>query len=266
MKDINEIKCFLLDMDGTIYLGDNLIEGALDFLELLKDQGKEFLFMTNNSSKNRKVYREKLSKLGCEVKEEKIFTSGEATRIYINKNKPKANVYLLGNENLEEEFIEDDFNLVNNTDIKPDYVVLGFDTTLTYNKIWSACDHIKNGTEFLATHPDYVCPLPRGKSMPDTGAMIKMFEAATGVSPKVIGKPNSLVVDSIIEKYGYDRSEIAMVGDRLYTDIKMGENAGITSILVLSGETTIEGYNKSTDIKANFVFDSVDDIKNSLGV
>jgi len=264
MERLREIKCFLLDMDGTIYLGDKLIDGATEFLDILKEQDKEFLFMTNNSSKNRRIYKEKLGGLGYDVEEEKIFTSGEATTIYLNKRNPGAKVYLLGNEYLEEEFRGNGFELVNDSDVKPDYVVLGFDTTLTYEKIWKACDYIKEGVEFLATHPDYNCPLAGGKTMPDTGAMIEMFKAATGIEPKIIGKPNSEVVESIIEKYGYKKEEIAMVGDRLYTDIKMGINADITSVLVLSGETTDKMYEESKDIKADYMFPSVKELKNTI--
>lgn len=253
MERLREKRCFIFDMDGTIYLGDGLIEGAKELLELLKERKTLFLFLTNNSSKSRDIYREKLSGLGVQVEEESIFTSGEATRIYIKSREEGQRVYLLGNENLEREFTEDGFIL---EEKEPDYVVLGFDTTLTYKKIWKACDLLGEGTKFLATHPDYVCPLPEGRSMPDTGAMIKMFEAATGRSPKVIGKPNKLIIESIMEKYNLQREEIIMVGDRIYTDIKLGENAGIDSVLVLSGEARREDL-KTTEIKPSYIVDSV---------
>ncbi len=253
MERLREKRCFIFDMDGTIYLGDGLIEGAKELLELLKERKTLFLFLTNNSSKSRDIYREKLSGLGVQVEEESIFTSGEATRIYIKSREEGQRVYLLGNENLEREFTEDGFIL---EEKEPDYVVLGFDTTLTYKKIWKACDLLGEGTKFLATHPDYVCPLPEGRSMPDTGAMIKMFEAATGRSPKVIGKPNKLIIESIMEKYNLQREEIVMVGDRIYTDIKLGENAGIDSVLVLSGEARREDL-KTTEIKPSYIVDSV---------
>jgi HAD superfamily hydrolase (TIGR01457 family) len=263
MDKFKKIKCFVLDMDGTIYLSNKLIDGALEFLDKLTEQSKKFLFLTNNSSKNRKAYKEKLAKLGCFVEEDMVFTSGEATTIYLNKIKTGAKVFLLGNEYLEEEFEDNGFVLIKDRSETPDFVVLGFDTTLTYNKIWIACDHIVNGVPFIATHPDINCPLAGGKYMPDTGAMIKMFEASTGISPLVIGKPNKQVVDSIIEKYSLERDELAMVGDRLYTDVKLGINSEIVSILVLSGETTKSDLEKS-DFKPDYVFDSVKEIKEAI--
>jgi HAD superfamily hydrolase (TIGR01457 family) len=263
MDKLKKVKCFILDMDGTIYLSSKLIDGSLDFLSLLEKQGKDFLFLTNNSSKNKKAYKEKLANLGCYVEEDKVFTSGEATTIYLSKEKAGAKVFLLGNEYLEEEFMDSGFTLIKDRSEIPDFVVLGFDTTLTYEKVWIACDHIVNGIPYIATHPDINCPLAGGKYMPDTGAMIKMIEASTGKTPFVIGKPNKQVVDSIIEKYGLERDELAMVGDRLYTDVKLGINSGIVSILVLSGETTKEDVEKS-DFKPDYVFDSVKEIKEAI--
>jgi len=263
MSELRNKKCFIFDMDGTIYLGEHFIDGAVKLLKHIEKIEKNFVFLTNNSSKNSGVYCEKLKKMGFEVEEDKIFTSGEATRIYINKFKPGAKIYLLGNEYLETEFEKNGFTLVKDRDSDPDYVVLGFDTTLTYEKIWIACDYIKDGVEFLATHPDYVCPLPMGKSMPDTGAMIKMFEAATGVSPKIIGKPNKLIIESILNKYKLKPEDVVMVGDRLYTDMKLGENAGIDSILVLTGEATEEDV-KASKILPTYIFESVETIYKNL--
>ena len=264
MCRLKDKKCFIFDMDGTIYLGDSFIDGAVELLEYIKKIGKNFVFLTNNSSKNSGIYCEKLKKMGYEVEEEKIFTSGEATRIYINKFKPNAKIFLLGNEYLEAEFEQNGFILIRDRDSNPDYVVLGFDTTLTYEKIWIACDYIKDGVEFLATHPDYVCPLPKGKTMPDTGAMIKMFEAATGgITPKIIGKPNKLIVESILDKYDLQPEDVVMVGDRLYTDMKLGENAGIDSILVLTGEATVEDI-KQSNITPTYIFESVRSIHENL--
>lgn len=259
MTNIKDIKCFLLDMDGTFYLGNDLIEGSLDFLDILKEQGKDFLFLTNNSSKNKDAYQKKLARLGCQVDEEKVFTSGEATTIYLNSIAPNAKIFLLGTEFLEDEFKNAGFALVNNTDEIPEYVVLGFDTTLTYEKLWKACDFIRDGIPYIATHPDFNCPLEGGKFMPDIGAMIDFIAASTGKRPHVVGKPNKGIVDAICNKYGYKKEEMAMVGDRLYTDIKTGSNAGIVSILVLSGESTIEDYEKS-DVTATFIYPSIKEL------
>ena len=194
---------------------------------------------------------------------DRVFTSGEATTLYLKKENPGAKVYLLGTPLLEQEFIEAGFKLVNTKETKPDYVVLGFDTTLTYEKLWRACDFIREGIPYIATHPDFNCPLEGGKFMPDTGSMIKLIEASTGILPRVIGKPNSYIVDTLLEKYGLGRQDVAMVGDRLYTDIKTGDNAGITSILVFSGETTEYMYEKSS-IRADYTFLSIKELMDSI--
>ncbi|SHJ89108.1 HAD-superfamily subfamily IIA hydrolase, TIGR01457 [Clostridium amylolyticum] len=263
MKDITEIKCFVLDMDGTFYLGNRLIDGALDFLKTLKAQNKEFLFLTNNSSKNKYAYVTKLNNLGLDIEPNRIFTSGEATTIYLNSKKAGAKVFLLGTKMLEEEFINAGFKLVKDRSQRPDFIVLGFDTTLTYEKLWIACDFIRDGVEYVATHPDFNCPLEDSKFMPDAGAMIDFISTSTGKKPYVVGKPNKAIIEALCEKYAYDKEDIAIVGDRLYTDIKTGENAGITSILVLSGETSIESYNNS-ETNADFVYPSLKEINEEL--
>lgn len=265
MKDINSIQCYLLDMDGTFYLGDKLIDGAMDFTHTLKEQGKEFLFLTNNSSKNSHAYQEKLAKLGCEVMPNRVFTSGEATTIYLRQLKPNANIFLLGTPLLEEEFEKAGFHLIRNREEKPDYIVLGFDTTITYEKLWMACDFIREGIPYIATHPDYNCPLEGGKFMPDTGAIIDFIAASTGIRPHIVGKPNKDIIDAICEKYGYRREEIAMVGDRLYTDIKTGMNADITTILVLSGEANMEDY-QASDVTADYIYPSLKELDDELHV
>jgi len=235
-RALKDIACFLLDMDGTIYLGKELIPGADSFLDTLRQQGRDYFFLTNNSSKDKLAYVQKLRGMGIPVSPAQVMTSGEATAIYLNSIKPGARLFLLGTEALARDFNQHGFSLVAK-DQYPDFVVLGFDTTLTYQKLWDACDLIREGVDYIATHPDFNCPLAGGKYMPDTGAMIAFIQAATGQRPKVIGKPNKEIVAAVMTKVGRPREQLAMVGDRLYTDIAMGINSGITSILVLSGET-----------------------------
>ncbi|MCI6153440.1 HAD-IIA family hydrolase [Fusobacterium perfoetens] len=256
---IENKKYFLLDMDGTLYLGNQLIEGAKEFLEKIKLKNKKYIFMTNNSSKNREAYVEKLKKLGIDANVEEIFGSTEATIIYLNKIKKGAKIFLLGNELLEEAFLKAGFEIIKEKDKEIDFVVLGFDTTLTYDKIWKACDYIFAGIPYIATHPDFVCPLDGGKCMPDTGSMIEMIKAVTGKTPLVIGKPNKHIIDGIIEKYNISKEETVIVGDRLYTDIRTGLDNGITSVLVMSGETTEETL-KETIYKPDYIFNSVKDM------
>ncbi|MEW8974331.1 MAG: HAD-IIA family hydrolase [Tissierellaceae bacterium] len=259
MEKLREKTVFLLDMDGTIYLGDELIDGAKGFLETIKNKGKRYIFLTNNSSKNKETYVEKLNKLGIEATEEEVFTSGEATTMYLKNKKKGARIYLLGTRALEEEFEREGFILERERHKEIDYVVLGFDTTLTYEKLWAACEYIHEGVEYIATHPDFNCPLPDDRFMPDAGAMAALIESSTGKVPKIIGKPNKEIVESITFKYGLDKDDMVIVGDRLYTDIKTGENAGIASVLVYSGETKREDYENSKT-RADYVFNSVKDI------
>jgi HAD superfamily hydrolase (TIGR01457 family) len=260
MEDrLKTIKCFLLDMDGTFYLGNQLIKGSLEFLGILEKEGREFIFLTNNSSKSSCHYQEKLKKMGCLVKQERIFTSGEATTIHINSLTKNAKVFLLGNEFLEKEFIDSGINIVHDKNEVVDYVVVGFDTTLTYKKLWDACDLIRNGVPYIATHPDLNCPLEGEQFMPDAGAIIEFIAASTGVRPYVVGKPNAALIDSICTRYNLKKNEIAIVGDRMYTDILTGVNANIPSILVLTGETGLEDV-KISEIQPDYIFQSLLDL------
>lgn len=259
MENLKEKNVFLLDMDGTIYLGDELIDGAKEFLDTLKREKKRYIFLTNNSSKNKDIYVEKLNRLGIDANREEVFTSGEATTMYLKKEKPGAKIYLLGTKALEEEFQREGFVLEKERNKSIDYVVLGFDTTLTYEKLWGACEYIYEGVKYIATHPDFNCPLADDKFMPDAGAMAAFIEASTGETPRVIGKPNKEIIESIASKYNLDKKDMVMVGDRLYTDIKTGENAGITTCLVYSGETKEEDY-KNSKTRANYTFNSIKDM------
>lgn len=255
LEQMRAIRCFALDMDGTVYLGDNLLPGALEFLRYLRDTGREYIFLTNNSSKDSQAYVEKLNRIGIAAQPADILTSGEATAIYLMKQKPGARIFLLGTENLEREFLKAGFSI---TAERPDYVVLGFDMTLTYAKLVEACHLIREGVEYIATHPDINCPVAdRTGYIPDVGAMIELIKASTGgKTPKVIGKPNREIIDALMLKKARPQAEMAMVGDRIYTDIAMAKNAGITGVLVLSGETTLEIVNGS-DIVPDVITDNL---------
>ena len=231
---LSNVRCFLLDMDGTIYLGEKLLKGALEFIDLLHRQGRDYLFLTNNSSKDSQQYAEKFARLGLPIPRDKIMTSGEATAMHIQRQKPGARVYVVGTASLENEFRNRSFVL---TDDAPDFVVLGFDTTLTYAKLWKLCDLVRAGVRYMATHPDYNCPTETG-FMPDIGATIAFVQASTGRQPDlIVGKPNALFVEQAAERLGVPVSSMCMIGDRLYTDIALGATTGIPTILVLSGET-----------------------------
>ncbi len=260
MENLGKIKCFLLDMDGTINLGASLLPGAKDFIDYLRTSGRDFLFLTNNSSKDSLHYVKKMQKLGIDCDSNYVLTSGDATISYINNLKPQARIFLMGTPELEQDFLKMGFVL---TDQNPDYVVLGFDMTLTYEKLVIGCDFIRQGVTYIATHPDFNCPVENGY-IPDAGSMIELIKASTGKSPLVIGKPNKEIIQSAFRKRSnYKIDEFAMVGDRVYTDIKTGVNAGITSILVLSGESTVEDLEKN-NVQATFIFNGVGEIYKTL--
>jgi 4-nitrophenyl phosphatase len=226
--------CFLLDMDGTFYLGEDLLPGALDFIDTLRRLGKDFIFLTNNSSKHRRQYVEKITRLGLPIDEEKVFTSGEATARYLAARYSGARLFVAGTPSLQEEFAAHGFQV---TDEDAQLVVLGFDTSLTYQKLWRLCDLVRAGLPYYATHPDINCPTPDG-FMPDIGALMACVKASTGRDADlIIGKPNRIMVEELARKQNLPLNSFAMVGDRLYTDIALGETAGIETVLVLSGET-----------------------------
>ena len=255
---LEKIKCFLLDLDGTFYLGESLLPGALEFIGLLNKRNINFLFLTNNSSKNAVQYVDKLSNYGLTVRKEKILTSGEATVSYLKRKNPKAKVFLIGTKALEQEFINGGFRLVNEN---PDMAVLGFDTSLTYKKIWKFCDLVREGILYIATHPDINCPTESG-FMPDIGSFMALIESSTDRKADIIiGKPYDYMVEAVVERTGCKKSEIAMIGDRLYTDIAMG-SAGITTVLVLSGETKYSDLAKSA-INPDII---VDDLMGVVGI
>jgi len=255
-----KVRCFLLDMDGTFYLGDQLLEGALRFIDVLHQQGREFLFLTNNSSKDSQQYAEKITRLGLSIPREKVLTSGEATAIHLQRQKPGARVYIVGTPALENEFVERGFVL---TPEMPDFAVLGFDTTLTYAKLWALCDLARAGVPYIATHPDYNCPTGTG-FMPDIGAMIAFVKAATGREPDlIVGKPNRLFVEIAAERVGVPVSSMCMIGDRLYTDIALGDTAGIPTILVLSGETQADEVLMSPH-QPRYIFQNLGEIADDL--
>lgn len=254
------VTCFLLDMDGTFYLGNRLIEGALRFIDVLKRQGKNFLFLTNNSSKHSRMYAEKITALGLPITSDQVFTSGEATALYLKREYPGARLYLVGTPALEEEFCRHGLTLVQQN---AEIAVLGFDTTLTYQKLWMLCDYVRAGLPYIATHPDYNCPTETG-FMPDIGAMIAFVKASTNREPDVvIGKPNRYIIEELAGKLHVPLSRLAMIGDRLYTDIALGKTAGITTVLVLSGETK-QADLETSPYQPTYVFNHLGEVADYL--
>ncbi len=206
-EKLKKVKCFLLDMDGTVYLGSNVIDGAIDAVKRMNEYSRA-MFLTNNSSLGRPDYAKKLSKMGFDVTEEDIFTSGNATVEYLNTYYKGKKIFLFGTEELRREFIDGGIIL---EDEQPDLIVLGFDITFTYQRLEHMCDLIREGVPFIATHPDINCPTTRGFK-PDLGALMKLIETSTGATPLLIcGKPNRPIGESISRLLGLKPEEIAMV-------------------------------------------------------
>lgn len=242
---LQDVKCFLLDMDGTFYLGNNLIEGSLDFIEKVRTTGRDFLFLTNNSSHNADFYVKRLHGMGLDVPREKILTSGEATADKLNQLYPGKRAFVLGNEYLIEEFTQ--MGVIVDQE-NPEIVVIGYDTTLDYKKMTRVCDLVRAGLPYIATHPDFNCPTETGFA-PDIGAIMAFIEASAFRRPElIVGKPNTGIVEAALRRTGLKTGEMAMVGDRLYTDIETGLRSGMLSILVMSGETTEEMLAKSETV------------------
>ena len=262
MAKLSNIETFLLDLDGTFYLGDQLYPWSLPFVHACARLHKRFIFVTNNSSQNADHYVKKLRKMGVTITNNQVFTAGQATIFYLEKNNYPKRIYLLGTPALEEEFRTAGFFL---TKKDPEVVVLGFDLTLTYEKLERACFFIRQGIPFIATHPDLNCPTPAGP-IPDCGSMIALITASTGAKPKIIGKPYPAMIEALRARYGLeDPSTVAIVGDRLYTDIAMGNAAGITSILVLSGETRLEDVDKTnTETRPDVIVENLGEIVSVL--
>ncbi len=242
---IKDVKCFLLDMDGTFYLGDRIIPGSLDFIRRVEETGRDFLFLTNNSSHNAPFYVKRLARMGLQIDRSRILTSGEATCLKLKQLYPGKRAFVLGNEFLLEEFAEADIPV----DMEnPEIVVIGYDTTLDYRKMTAVCDFVRAGLPYIATHPDFNCPTETGFA-PDIGAIMAFIEASAGRRPElIVGKPNPGIVEAAQLRTGLAASRMAMVGDRLYTDIETGLRSGMLSILVMSGETTEEMLRNSSTV------------------
>ncbi len=243
---VGEIKLFLFDMDGTLYLGNRLYDFTIELLSTIKAQGKRYLFMTNNSSKSVVDYIKKLDRLGIAAAEEDFITSSQATAQYLKENCPTERLYVCGTQSLKDELVSQGFTLTEQLD-EVDCIVMGNDTELTFKKLDDVSRLLSTReVRYIATNPDYVCPTEYG-SVPDCGSVCDMIYNATGKHPFFIGKPEPTMPQIAMQMTGYTEKETAVIGDRIYTDIKSGLNAGIKNILVMSGETTTEILQASKD-------------------
>ena len=251
-SNLENIEAIFLDLDGTIYMGDNLIDGAIDFLNRIEERGIKRFFLSNNSSKSVAQYLEKLEKMGIPANKEEVLLSTHDLLSWL-KAENISETYLVGTEGMKEMLEEVG---INTNSENPQFVVLGYDTEITYEKLTNASIYLHRGVPLVVSHPDMVCPSPNG-GLPDTGAYLALFEATTGVTPKhICGKPNpGMILHKIIE-LGLTPNVCAMVGDRLYTDMEMADRAGVHGILVLSGEATENDATNSPQ-RPSLIVDSV---------
>lgn len=262
--ELKDIACFILDMDGTVNLGDTLIAGAVQLFELLDEMGVRYAFFTNNSSHSPLGYVEKLTRLGLPgITREHIMTSGDVMVHTLQTMKENPRVYLAGTPELEEQFRQADIELLAETCDTADFAVLGFDTTFDFRKADTLCRLATAGVPLLATNIDRICPLEGGRFLPDCGSMAALVEHATGITPEFVGKPSARTVEYILVATGVPKERCAIVGDRLYTDIQTAVNGGITGIAVLSGEIGWQDIEQG-DVHVDYVLNSVQELYESL--
>tara|TARA_B100001142_G_C14160144_1_gene588142 strand:+ start:106 stop:894 length:789 start_codon:yes stop_codon:yes gene_type:complete len=237
---LNEIDAVFLDLDGTIYLGGDLIEGALDFLQRCDERGVQRYFLSNNSSRSVKQYVKKLHAFGIPAVEDDVLLSTHDLLAWLASNSI-TKTWLIGTEGMREMLEESG---IETRSEHPEYVVLGYDTEIDYEKLSKASIFLHAGVPLVASHPDMVCPSPDG-GLPDVGAYLALLKTTTGVDPvHITGKPNAGMILHKIKALGLDPARCAMVGDRLYTDLAMATRAGCVGVLVLSGEATMEDVSK----------------------
>lgn len=259
MRELNRIKLFILDMDGTIYLGSRLFSYTKDFFKTLSIKGLDYLLFTNNASKNTDDYALKLKKMSLDIPKKNILTSADVTAEFIKTKRDKKSVYVVGTPSLIDVFKNKGISVVYD---HPDIVVVSFDTTLTYDKLQKACGFIREGAEYISTHCDINCPTEEG-FIPDSGAICMAVSASVGKEPRFFGKPFPETLEMIKNITGHSLEEMAIIGDRLYTDIKTGILGGILSILVLSGETKKQDL-ESSEIKPDLVYQDLGELMTRL--
>lgn len=260
---LKEKKLFLFDMDGTIYNDNDIFDGTIDLLNTIKKQGGKYVFITNNSSKSSEAYVTKLKKMGIEATVDDIFSSVDATEIMLKDKYPGVKVYVQGTKSLIKELKEFGINVTEEIEDDIGLVLTGFDTELNFEKLNKTCEILsKRDLPYYATNPDLVCPVSYG-FVPDNGSVAIMIKNATGKMPIFIGKPEPTMIDIVCKKFGYDKKDALVIGDRLYTDIASGLNAKVDTICVLTGEATLDDL-KTTEFVPDYVFKSVIEIREAI--
>ncbi len=257
-------KLYVFDMDGTIYLGRQVFDFAIRFIEHLRADGRRVLFFTNNASKSTEFYVDKLTRLGFSPTPDEIMSSADVTVAYLKTHYPERSVYLVGTQQLRDHFAKAGIRLLSGEEALADIVISSFDTELTYDKLYHATRFIRHGALYLCTHPDFNCPTDTDP-LPDSGAIAALITASTGVTPRYLGKPYAEVVEMIESVTGISRSDTCIFGDRLYTDIALGAHNGVTSVLVLTGEGTLaEAEALPEGDRPDYIFDSLAEVDHAL--
>ncbi len=255
MTELTQKRLFLLDMDGTIYLDHSLFPGALPFLNAIRAAGGRYLFLTNNSSRSVDAYIAKLDRMGISSAREDFLTSVDALIANLKGRPPYHKCYAFGTRTFRQQLAEADIPVTSRLEDDIDCLLVGFDTELTFQKLEDACILLNRGADFIATNPDWVCPTWYG-SVPDCGSVCEMLHRATGRRPRFIGKPQPAMALLALERTGFAPEAAVMVGDRLYTDIACGVNAGIDTVFVLSGEGTLADL-EASEAKPTWIFDDI---------
>lgn len=256
-------KLFLLDMDGTIYLDEQLFDGTVDFLSYVRKIGGKYLFLTNNSSRSVEAYIEKMRRLGIATTADDYLTSVDALIVWLNARQYREKLlYAFGTASFRKQLADAGFRLTQDRDDAVDALVCGFDTELTFQKLEDACILLNRGADFIAANPDWVCPTWYGY-VPDCGSVCEMLFRATGRRPVFIGKPEPQMALLAMEKYGFSKEETLLIGDRVYTDIACGVRAGIDAALVLSGESTLEDAENSPE-QPTHIYDNIRALLNDI--
>ncbi len=255
---IRSKKLFLLDMDGTLYLGDRLFPHCQDFLNAIRSAGGDYLYLTNNSSRSVADYVRKMERIGIPAKAEEFFTSTDAACILLRNRPAFHSIYTLGTASFVSQLREEGYPVTTELSDDIDCLLMGYDTELNYRKLEDACILLGRGVEYLATNPDLVCPTTYGYA-PDCGSVSQMLFNATGRKPSFIGKPEPDIALLAMQKAGCSKEETVLIGDRIYTDIACGVNAGITTVLVFSGESTRQTLEEST-VKPTFTCEGIGDL------
>ncbi len=264
-KDITRLKdkkLFLFDMDGTIYLGEKLFDGVAELLSKIENAGGRYVFITNNASKSVTDYVKKLQRLGLKnVTEEHFFTSAQAMLLLLKEKHASDLIYLQGTSSLVRQYKESGVNVTTEYTENAGAIVVAFDPEFTGEKVATTCEMLtKHDLPYYATNPDWVCPMEFGY-IPDCGSMCESYYRATGKRPIFIGKPQPTMIYEVIKKFGVKREETVVIGDRLYRDIASGNNAGVDTVCVLSGEVRLEEVNVAQGVeKPTFLLNHVKEI------